>query len=95
MIDFKEGYIPEKRQTTLTAYVSESDLLALGKNYARHIVQELVKQSVIVHRIELENIVTEFICSQETRKYIEDKVREAIDKYIVDEVAEIFNRDKI
>jgi len=95
MIEFSEGYIPEKRLSTLTAYISNLDLHQYGKNFVKTVVYELIKQSVLVHRIELENMVTEYIASSDTRKYIEDKIREAIDKYIADEVAEIFNRDKI
>lgn len=94
MIEFTEGRIPEKRLSTLTAYIDEMQLLMHGKSFVKTVIQRLVEQSVIIHRIELENIVNEIVLSPETRKYIEDKIRETIDKAIQQEVNDIFLRDE-
>lgn len=93
MIEFTEGYIPEKKLSTVTAYISQLELLAHGKNFATTVVTELVKQSVLVHRIEVENMVTEFIMSPDIKKYIEDKIKETIDSFIQKEVEGIFRKE--
>ena len=95
MIEFEERRDPSRGLSTLTAHINDSELMMCGKNFVKTVVHELIKQSVLIHRVDLENIVTEYILSQETRKYIEDKIRETIDNFIRDEVKEIFDVRKI
>lgn len=90
MIDFKESFLPEKRLTTLTAFVSEVELMARGKHFAKEVIHELVKQSVLVHRIDLENMITEYINSEDAKKYIHDYIKDAIANAIREEVREMF-----
>ena len=94
MIEFKEGRMPEQKLRTLTAYVDEAQLLMHGKTFAKEVVHRLISESVLIHRVELEGIVTEYITSSEVKEYIKNKIRETIDKYIREEVNEIFNRGK-
>ena len=94
MIKFTEGWIPEKRLTTLTAYIDELSLMNFGKDFVKTIISELVKQSVLIHRIDIENIVSNYIMLPETRSYIENKINEAINKQIQKEVDEIFGKSE-
>ena len=94
MMEFKEGRIPERRLSTLTAYIDDIELMQNGKNFAKVAVHELVKQSVYVHRIDLENMVVEYITSSEIKEFIKNEIREAISRYIQEEINEIFRRDK-
>lgn len=93
MIEFSDGRIPERNLRTLTAYVNEFEFMQHGRELVRTVIYELVKQSVLLHRIDLENAVTEIVSSLETRKYIETGIREAIDKAIQEEVNNIFSRE--
>ena len=92
-IKFESSRIPRDRLSTITAYIDEVALMNQGKTFLHHVLAELVKQSVLIHRVEIDNIVTEYIMSNETKEYITSKIKESIDKVIQQEVDEIFKRD--
>ncbi len=94
MIEFNNYRMEGKRQSTVTAVINDIAIMEGGKKYLMHVLEELVKQSALVHRIEIENMVTTIIASAETKEYIENKIREVIDKTIQEEISEIFHRDR-
>lgn len=95
MINFEEGKIPEKKLVTLTAYISEVELLFHGKNFANHVIKDLINRSIMLKQAELMFIVDEILMSQETRNYIQTSIREAIKEHIGKEVDNMFDRDKV
>lgn len=92
-IKFETNHIPQQRLSTITAYINEISLMENGKKFLHHVLAELVRQSVLVHRIEIDNMVTDYIMSDEVKEYIKAKIRESIDITIQQEVSEIFKRD--
>lgn len=93
MIEFNESRIPEKRLTTLTAYISESDLASQGKRFAIEVVSELIRKSVYLHTNKLQEIITELILSDETRTYIQERIRVEIDREIKEQIKDMFKRE--
>ncbi len=94
MIKFDENRIPEQRLTTLTAYISESDLASQGKRFAMEVISELIRKSVYLHTNTIQQIISETILSNETRIYIQERIRAEIDVQIKEAVADMFQRDK-
>jgi len=92
-IKFDSTRIPEKRLTVLSAYISDVSLLMQGKKFLHEVLAQLVRQSVTVHRMDIDNMITEIIMSSETREYIQNKIRETIDKQIQIEIEEMFKHE--
>ncbi|MET0786434.1 MAG: hypothetical protein ABWY25_07000 [Paenisporosarcina sp.] len=92
-MEFKESHDERRNLITLTAYISEVELLAGGREFARHVVQNLIKQTILLKQAELNWIADEIVVSQETRDYIKKQIHEEINKIVAITVAEIFKRD--
>lgn len=92
MINFQQGQDPREGVRTLTAFISDAALADQGKQFALHVVKELISQSCTLYRHELDAIVSEYVRSEECKQYIHTKMREAIDKAIKEEVDEVFRR---
>lgn len=92
MINFEQGKDARQGLRTLTAYISDAELLNQGKIFAQHVVKELISQSCTLYRHELDAIVSEYIRSPDCKDYIYAKIREMIDKTIQEEINEVFRR---
>jgi hypothetical protein len=90
MIEFKESRLPDKRLTTLTAYISETELHIHGKNFAITVIHELIKKLIFEHIDDLEKMVVELTVSPEMRKFIEDEIKIAAKKAIQNQINEMF-----
>lgn len=91
MITFKEQRVPEQMLTTLTAYLDERTLRAVGKDFTVDIVQRLIKETIALHRMELQEQVRVVLGSSETKEYIRTTIREMVDKLVEQEVQKIIN----
>lgn len=94
MINFEPGKNPREGLRTLTAYISDVELLNQGKVFAQHIVKELISQSCKLYRHELDALVQDYIKSEECKQYIYTKIRETIDQAIKEEINEVFKSRK-
>lgn len=92
-IRFDSQRIPEKRLSVLSAYIDEISLMQNGKRFLHEVLAQLVRQSVTVHRLDIDNMVTDIIMSPETREYVTNAIRKAIDEQIREEIKEMFKHE--
>lgn len=93
-MEFEENRIPLKGLTTLTAYMSDLELHKFGKSFATEVITKLIRDLVYIHRVDLDNMVTEYIMSNECKEYVKIQIQKAIDETIKQEIDYMFKRDK-
>lgn len=91
-IRFDSMRIPQERISVFHAYVNDAQLIAQGKKFFHEVLAELVRKSVTLHRLDIDNMVTDIIMSPETREYVTAAIRKAIDEQIKEEIAEMFGK---
>ncbi len=94
MIKFEARSDPNKNLTLLTAYLDNIVFIESGKHFVQEVLSQLVKKLLILKTSDLETLIDNYITSKECREYIDNKIKETINKTIEKQINEMFEDKK-
>lgn len=94
-VKFETTQYKNMNRTEVHAYIDDFVLQSRGpiKNILQHFVSEIVKKIALAHYVDIENIITNYITSDECRESIKQMIREEIQKRIEKEVDSMFEKE--